>query len=274
MLAVAVDAQHVGGGVGAAGHVHAVGGGDLDVAIGQTAGEFLQLPRPPCQHGDRLEQLVELGVGERWRHRPTLCRPTRRAPGNIATLKPARACAIARHLRRVAVQTRSLAGRWPYVAGWANVSRRARGCRTRCPRGRRAPPSSLRRSGRCRRVVHPADHPVDLGLLIVSLEIQVDAVLDDLFVGRGDEDPGWALHPAGGCKRTSPSSSTSCGQPSTSAHHYPSAVASWASMQISSNLSAHSANSFLSTLPIALRGKLSTIRTSLGRLCAESCSAT
>ena len=64
VLLVAVDTQEVATGVGAAGDVDPVRGGDLDVAVGQAAGQFLQLPRPPGQRGDLLEQVVELGVSE------------------------------------------------------------------------------------------------------------------------------------------------------------------------------------------------------------------
>ena len=73
ILALPVDAEEVAAHVAAAGHVHAVGCRDLDVAVGQAAGQFVELPRPPGQDGDLLEQRVELFVGER-RHRFTLGR--------------------------------------------------------------------------------------------------------------------------------------------------------------------------------------------------------
>jgi len=65
VFAIAVNAQHVGRGVDAAGDVHRVRSGDLDIAVGQAARQFLQLPRPPGEHGDLLEQFLETGVGGR-----------------------------------------------------------------------------------------------------------------------------------------------------------------------------------------------------------------
>ena len=72
VLRVAVDTQKIAAGVGAAGDIYAVGGGDLDVAIGQPAGEFLQLPRPSGHGRNLVQQRVELGVGQRKRHRFTV----------------------------------------------------------------------------------------------------------------------------------------------------------------------------------------------------------
>ncbi len=62
-LVVAVDAQQVGVDA-AAGDVSPGRRGDLDVAVGQTAGEFLESAWLPGQGGQLLEQRVQFRVGE------------------------------------------------------------------------------------------------------------------------------------------------------------------------------------------------------------------
>ena len=121
------------------------------------------------------------------------------------------------------------------------------------------------------------DEAVHLGLLIVGREVEVDAVLHDLArrAPRGTTSPG--PHRRVRATRRRRRRSAPSGQPRTSAHQPASAWMSAASMQTSVNLNPMSVSqpsSFFNTLPIALRGRASTMRTSRGRLCAESCWAT
>src|ERR1700681_2813321 len=121
--------------------------------------------------------------------------------------------------------------------------------RTRCLPGLQAPPSSAR-AGRCRRAVP---------------EAEVDAILNDLAVGHGDKQP---VRPGAGGR-------TQCNVAILGRLMWPTECVDVCGVDTDFvERHGHRANSFFSTLPIALRGRLSTSRTSRGRLCTESCCAT
>ena len=67
LLLVPVDAKKGRGGVGEPSDVDASWCGDLDVAIGEAAGEILDLPRLPGDRGQLIEQCVQFRRVERER---------------------------------------------------------------------------------------------------------------------------------------------------------------------------------------------------------------
>src|SRR6185312_1106832 len=117
------------------------------------------------------------------------------------------------------------------------------------------------------------DQAVHFGLLVVGPEVEMDAVLDDLVVGHVDKQPvgsgagrGLEHHVAVLADMVPPAQ-----------HLRPPGTECLGVVGVDADLverQSHPVNSFFSTLPIALRGRLSTSRTSRGRLCAESCCAT
>src|SRR5690349_4722665 len=116
-------------------------------------------------------------------------------------------------------------------------------------------------------------HPVHLGLLIIRTEVEVDAVLHHLLVGHREEDPGhartlWWVQPDVTVLVDIVRPVQHLRPPASQRRGIASVDTDFVEPQ------AHCANSFFNTFPMALRGRLSTTRTSRGRLCTESSWAT
>lgn len=146
-------------------------------------------------------------------------------------------------------------------------------CRTRCPPGPLNHPTRLVALPNIDAAGPQPDHSVDFDLLIVGPESQSRCASRRLACSgtliKIQSDP----LPAGGCRTTSPSESICAASPVPSTTRCPARSVLCVDADLV-EYQPHVSSSFLSTLPMALRGKLSTTRTSRGRLCTESCCAT